>query len=92
MREFHLSDFECEFLASMASRQPKPLNTTEETVALVLDSHFFVTSDSEFGDLSSEKEEMIDAGCDLVVEPEEPRYVLEMMRIFFLFIHRDSRY
>ena len=87
-----MNDFECEYLASMASRQPKPWNTTEETAALVLDSDFVVTSDSEFRDLSSEEEEMIDAGCDLVVEPEEPRYILEMMRIFFSFIHRDSRH
>ena len=70
------------FLASMASKQPKPWNTTEETVELVLDSDFVVDSDSEFGDLSSSEEEMIDAGCDLVVESEKPRYVSQIVPYF----------
>ena len=32
---FLLSDFECDFLASMASNRPKPWNATEETLNLM---------------------------------------------------------
>jgi len=54
----------------MTSKQPKPWNTLEQTQELLLDSDYVVDLGSEFGDLSS-KEEMIDAGCDPVVEREK---------------------
>jgi len=39
-------------------------------------------SGSEFGDLSSEEEEMIDAGCDPVVESADTRYGFEITLSF----------
>ena len=61
--EFQLSEFEWDFCASMASKQTKPWNTTEETVELALDSDFVVDSTSEFGNLSSS--ERRNARCGL---------------------------
>jgi len=77
-----LSDIECNFLASVASKQPKPWNTLEETQELMWDSEYVVDSGSEFGDLSPEEEEMIDAGCDPVVESADTRYVFEITLYF----------
>ena len=70
-----MSDFENHFFAPMTSNQPKPCNTLEETTVFMLDSDFVVSSDSELGELSSEEEEMINAGCDPAIELHESRYV-----------------
>lgn len=48
----------------MASNKTKTYRSVED----VLDSDFEVDSGSEFGELSSEEEEMIDAGCDPQIE------------------------
>ncbi|KAL9977275.1 hypothetical protein ACROYT_G014664 [Oculina patagonica] len=52
----------------MASNKTRTYIPLAEVVERVLDSDFEVDSGSEFGDLSSEEEEMIDAGCDPEVE------------------------
>ena len=62
MRVFRLSDIECDFLASMASKNTRTYTSVEDVLQDVLDSDFEMDSGSEFGDLSS-SEEMIDAGC-----------------------------
>ena len=79
---FPFLNFETEFTAPMGSRQPKPWNTLDETVDLMLDSDFVVESGSEIGDLSSEEEEMIDAGCDPVLESANIRYVIHIVPCF----------
>ena len=55
----------------MASNKTKTYRSVED----VLDSDFEVDSGSEFGELSSEEEEMIDAGCDPQIESADERYV-----------------
>lgn len=75
---FQLSDFECDFLASMASNKTRIYTSVEDVLRDVLDSDFEVDSGSEFGDLSSSEEEMIDAGCDPEVESAVVRYVQEI--------------
>ena len=75
MRVFRLSDIECDFLASMASKNTRTYTSVEDVLQDVLDSDFEVDSGSEFGDLSSEEEELIDAGRDPEVESAVERYV-----------------
>jgi len=59
----------------MASNKTRTYTSVEDVLQDVLDSDFEVDSGSEFGDLSSEEEEMIDAGCDPEVESAVVRYV-----------------
>ena len=78
---FLFLNFESEFTVPITSRQPKPWNTLDETVDLMLDSDFVVESGSEIGDLSSE-EEMIDLGCDAVLESADISYVIHIVPCF----------
>jgi len=59
----------------MASNKTRTYTSVEDVLRDVLDSDFEVDSGSEFGDLSSSEEEMIDAGCDPEVESAVVRYV-----------------
>lgn len=70
-----LSNIERNFLASMASNNTRTYTSVEDVLRDVLDSDFEVDSGSEFGDLSSSEEEMIDAGCDPEIESAVARYV-----------------
>lgn len=80
--EFQLSEFEWDSCASMASKQTKPWNTTEETVELALDSDLGLIRPQNLEICLHQKEEMLDAGCDLVVESEEPRYTAKIVPYF----------
>ena len=66
----------------MALNRTKTNNSVEEVLRGVLDSDFEVDSGSEFGDLSSSEEEMIDAGCDPQIESADARYVLFNFPLF----------
>ena len=79
---FRLSDIECDFLASMASNNTRTYTSVEDVLRDVLDSDFEVDSGSEFGDLSSEEEELIDAGCDPEVESAVARYAQGFFSFF----------
>ena len=48
----------------MASNKTRTYISVEDALRDILDSDFEVDSGSEFGDLSSSEEEMIDTGCD----------------------------
>ena len=85
---FRLSDIECDFLASMASNKTRTYISVEDALRDILDSDFEVDSGSEFGDLSSSEEEMIDTGCDPEVESAVARYV----QGFFLFMRSIHYY
>lgn len=55
----------------MASNKTITYRSVDEVLRDVLDSDFEVDSGSEYGELSSEEEEMIDAGCDPQIEPAD---------------------
>ena len=57
-----MSDFDCHFLASMASNKTKTHYSTDEVREAVSDSEFVVSDFEEFGYLSSSEEKIIDAG------------------------------
>ena len=78
-RVFQLRDFESDFLPFMASNKARTYTSMEDVLRDVLDSDFEVDSPSEFGDLSSEEEEMINAGCDPEVESAVVRYSTAQM-------------
>ena len=80
-----LSDIEYDFLASMASNKTRTYFSVEDALRHILDSDFEVDLGSEFRDLSSSEEEMIDTGCDPEVESAVARYV---QGFFFFFSAR----
>jgi len=86
---FRLSNFKSIFFASKASNKTRTYIPFEEVVQHVLISDFEVDSGTEFGDLSLEEEEMINAGCDPEVESAVVRYV--QIFILFSFVLRAIR-
>ena len=92
---FRLSDIERDFLASMASNNTRTYTCVKDVLRDVWDSDFQVDLGSEFGDLSSEEEEMIDAGCDPEVESAVARYVEGFFSLFcvqFIIIALSTQY
>lgn len=86
---FRLSNFESIFFASKASNKTQTYIPFEEVVQHVLDSDFEIDSGSEFSNLSSEEEEMIDAGWDPEVELAVVKYVQRF--VLFSFVVRAIR-
>ena len=63
----------------MASGRKKTYRSVDDVLQDIFDSDFEVDSSSEYGDLSSEEETLIDAGVDPDLESADSRYVLEFI-------------
>ena len=63
----------------MASGRKKTYRSVDDVLQDIFDSDFEVDSSSEYGDLSSEEETLIDAGVDPDLESANSRYVLEFI-------------
>lgn len=70
----------------MASTLKKTYRCTEDVLRDVLDSDFEVDSGSEFGDLSSEEEELINVGLDPEIDIDQASYTSSISLYSYCFL------